>query len=76
MEAGSFRIDLLRDGNARLTISLNESYRQEGISFDAVINTRDEAGSELVFSYLGSVDGRSGKLVINPVISSQSSGKI
>ncbi|HRQ50512.1 MAG TPA: hypothetical protein PLR74_08250 [Agriterribacter sp.] len=51
---------------------MNESYRQEGISFDAVINTRDEAGSELVFSYLGSVDGRSGKLVINPVISSGS----
>lgn len=71
-EAGSFRIDQLRNGNASLTISLNEAYRQEGISFDAVINTKDEAGNELVFSYLGSVDGRSGKLVINPVISSGS----
>lgn len=71
-EAGSFRIDQLRDGNASLTISLNEPYRQDGISFDAVINTRDEADNELVFSYLGSVDGRSGRLVINPVISSGS----
>lgn len=26
-EAGSFRIDQLRDGNASLTISLNEPYR-------------------------------------------------
>ena len=71
-EAGSFRIDQLRDGNARLTISLTEPYRQDGIAFDAVINTKDEMGNELVFSYLGSVDGRSGKLVINPVVSSGS----
>ena len=72
VEAGSFRIDQLKDGNARLTISLIEPYRQSGIAFDAVINTRDEADNELVFSYLGSVDGGSGKLVINPVISSGS----
>jgi hypothetical protein len=71
-EAGSFRIDQLRDGNAKLTISLNEPYRQDGTAFDAVINTRDEADNELVFSYLGSVDGRSGRLVVNPVISSGS----
>ena len=71
-EAGRFRIDQLRDGNAGLTISLNEAYRQQGISFDAVINTRDEAGNELVFSYLGAVNGKSGRVVINPVISSGS----
>ena len=71
-EAGSFRIDQLKDGNARLTISLAEPYRQNGISFNDVINTKDEADNELVFSYLGSVDGRSGKLVINPVVSSGS----
>ena len=71
-EAGSFRIDQLKDGNARLTISLNEAYRQDGIAFDAVINTKDEVDNELVFSYLGSVDGKSGRLVIDPVISSGS----
>ena len=71
-EAGSFRADQLADGNTRLTISLSEPYRQNGITFDAVINTKDDSGNELVFSYLGAVNGKTGNLVVNPVIGSGS----
>ncbi|HRO45673.1 hypothetical protein [Agriterribacter sp.] len=72
VEAGNFRIDQLADGNARLTITISEPYRQDGINFDAVINTKDEAENELIFSYLGSVNGKTGSLIVNPVMGSGS----
>ncbi|HTN08948.1 hypothetical protein [Agriterribacter sp.] len=72
VEAGNFRIDQLADGNTRLTISINEPYRQNGINFDAVINTKDETANELVFSYLGNVNGKTGSLTVNPVMGSGS----
>jgi len=42
----------LKDGDARLTISLIEPYRQDRIAFDAVINTKEEADNVLVTSQI------------------------
>lgn len=42
VEAGSFKIEQLLNGNSRLTISISEPFRQTGANFEAVINTKDE----------------------------------
>ena len=72
VDAGNFRIDQLTDGNAKITISISKPYRQANASFQAVINKQDASGNELVFSNLGLVDGNSGWLVTNPIMSSGS----
>lgn len=72
MEAGGFVIEQLLDGNARLTITLSAPYRQNNVSFQAVINTKNEAGDELVFANLGTVNGSSGMLTTSPVVASGS----
>src|SRR5690606_20758033 len=66
-EAGSFRIDQLKDGSARLTVSLAEPYRQNRISCNAVIHTKAKADHDLVCSYRGAVHGGTGNLVIDRV---------
>jgi hypothetical protein len=72
VEAGSFRIDQLKDGNAKIAIAISQPFRQPNASFEAVINKKDTAGNELVFADLGLVNGGSGTLITNPVISSGS----
>ena len=72
VEAGNFRLDQLKDGNTKITIAIDQPFRQSGASFQAVINKQDTSGNELVFSNLGIVNGSSGMLVVNPVISSGS----
>ncbi|MBX2925644.1 MAG: hypothetical protein KF746_25830 [Chitinophagaceae bacterium] len=72
VESGSFKIEQLLNGNSRLTITINEPFRQKGVNFEALINTRDAEDNELVFSNLGMVNGETGILVTDPVISSGS----
>lgn len=72
LDAGSFRVDQLSNGNAKITISVSEPFRQANATFEAVINKEDISGNELVFSNLGLVNGSSGSLIANPVISSGS----
>lgn len=72
VDAGGFRIDQLADGAAKITISISKPYLQPNTKFQAVINKQDASGNELVFSNLGLVDGNSGSLVINPIMSSGS----
>ena len=69
VDAGSFRIDELQNGNTKITILISEPFRQEGAGFQASINKEDEDGNELVLSSLGMVNGGSGSLVVNPVLS-------
>lgn len=72
VEAGNFKIEQLLSGNARLTITLNEPFRQSNVGFEAVINTKNEGGDELVFADLGVLNGSTGVLVVNPVVASGS----
>lgn len=72
VDAGSFRLDQLANGNAKITISISEPFRQTNASFQAVINKADESGNELVYSNLGLVNGNSGSLVTSPIMSSGS----
>lgn len=70
VDAGSFRIDELQNGNTKITILISEPFRQEGAGFQASVNKKDNEGNELVLSSLGLVNGSSGSLVVNPVLSS------
>ncbi|MFT3749977.1 MAG: hypothetical protein QM768_16790 [Agriterribacter sp.] len=72
VDAGSFRLDQLSNGNAKITISISLPFRQSNATFEAVINKEDASGNELVFSNLGLVNGNTGSLVTNPVMSSGS----
>lgn len=72
VDAGSFRLDQLLNGNTKLTITISVPFRQDGVLFNALINTRDSSENELVFSNLGTVPGKTGVLVVNPVVGSGS----
>ena len=72
VEAGTFKIEQLLNGNSRLTINISEPFRQSGANFGAVINTKDGGDDELVFSNLGMVNGGTGLLVADPVVGSGS----
>lgn len=72
VEAGAFKIEQLLNGNSRLTIIISEPFRQNGTNFEAVINTKDDEGIELVFSNLGMVNGGTGLLLTDPVVGSGS----
>lgn len=72
VDAGSFRLDQLSNGNAKITISISQPFRQSNTTFEATINKEDVSGNELVFSNLGLVNGNTGSLVTNPVMSSGS----
>ncbi|MBX3241918.1 MAG: hypothetical protein KIT80_13095 [Chitinophagaceae bacterium] len=66
--AGTFKLEHMESGNARLTIQLNEAFRQPQINFTALVVT-ELNDTEVVFAQLGNVPGNSGYLVVNPVIS-------
>lgn len=72
VDAGSFRLDQLSNGNAKITIFISQPFRQSNTTFEAVINKEDASGNELVFSNLGLVNGNTGSLITNPIISSGS----
>ncbi|MBX3257956.1 MAG: hypothetical protein KF862_27745 [Chitinophagaceae bacterium] len=72
VDAGTFKIEQLLNGNSRLTITIGEPFRQSGATFEALINTKDEGDNELVFANLGMVDGGTGTLVTDPVVGSGS----
>jgi hypothetical protein len=50
VEAGSFTITELKDGNAKVTVQLNANYRTAGTTYKSNITTTDAANVELVFS--------------------------
>ncbi len=68
VNAGFCKIEHLESGNARVTVQLNEAFRQPQISFSALITTTLPDDNEVVFAQLGSVPGASGNLVVNPVL--------
>lgn len=72
VEAGGFVIEQLLNGNARISITLSEPFRQNNVSFEAVINTKNENGDELIFANLGNLNGSSGTLSVSPVVASGS----
>lgn len=61
VEAGSFLITELPDGNAKVTVRLNANYRVSGVSYKSNITTTDAANNvELVYAILAEVDGSTG----------------
>lgn len=70
VDAGSFRVDELQNGNTKITLLISEPFRQNGVGFQASVNKKDNAGNELVLASLGLVNGVSGSLVVNPVLAS------
>ena len=70
VEAGTFTFTELQNGGASATISLNEGYKVPGVKFKATITVADAQGVELVYADLGEVDGGTGRLEKNPLISS------
>lgn len=67
VNAGYAKIEHLESGNARITIQLNEAFRQPQVNFSGLITTLAD-DNEVVFAQLGAVPGGSGNLVVNPVI--------
>lgn len=72
VEAGGFVIEQLLNGNARITITLNEPFRINNVDFESVINTKNENGDELIFANLGTLNGGTGTLSVSPVVGSGS----
>jgi len=71
LEAGSFTIAELQDGNARVSVRLNANYRVAGVLYKSNITTTDASNSvELVFAVLADVDGGTGIGETNVLVSS------
>jgi hypothetical protein len=69
VEAGTFTITELSDGNAKLSIQLGQGYLVAGAKFKTTITVPQATGSELLFADLGEMDGGTGTLVVNPIVS-------
>lgn len=69
VEAGTFTITELADGNAKLLIQLNQGYRVAGTKFKTTITVSQASGTELLFADLGEMDGGTGTLEVNPIVS-------
>lgn len=69
VEAGKFTITELANGNAKLSIQLNDGYKVAGTKLKTTITVPQPANSELLFADLGDMDGTTGTLEVNPVVS-------
>jgi hypothetical protein len=69
VEAGKFTITELADGNAKLSIQLNQGYKVAGVKFRTTITAPQPTGPDLLFADLGDMDGGTGTLEVNPVVS-------
>jgi len=69
VEAGTFTITELADGNARLSVQLNQGYKVAGAMFRTTITVPQTTGDELLFADLGDMDGGTGTLEVNPIVS-------
>ena len=67
VEAGTFTIIELQDGNAALNVNISTAYRVPGVTLSAKLLSSIVVGSELVYADLGNVDGTSGGASFNPV---------
>lgn len=78
VEAGTFTITELVNGNARLSIQLNQGYRVAGAKFRTTITVPQTAGAgnELLFANLGEMDGGIGTLEVNPIVSGATNAPI
>lgn len=63
--AGTFTIRELSDGNASVSIQIDQNYRVPGVRFNAYLSTADT--SDFIYATLGTVDGGSGSGTISPV---------
>ena len=68
LDAGTFTISQLADGNASLTINLAAGYRVTNINLPSSIVTTDATGTELIYANLGLVDGNTGVGITSPVV--------
>lgn len=68
LDAGTFTISQLADGNASLTINLAAGYRVTNINLPSTIVTTDVTGTELLYANLGLVDGNTGIGITSPVV--------
>lgn len=69
VEAGTFTITELANGNSKLSIQLNQGYRVAGAKFRTTITVPQSSGNELLFADLGEMDGGTGTLEVNPIVS-------
>jgi hypothetical protein len=69
VEAGTFKITELANGNATLLIQLSQGYRVAGARFRTTITAPQATGNELLFADLGEMDGGTGTLEVNPIVS-------
>ncbi len=76
LEAGTFTIAELENGNSKLTIRLNEGYRVPGAFLQSSITVTDNSGVELVYANLNGVLGASGLGETNPVVASGSNANV
>ena len=68
LDAGTFTISQLADGNASLTINLAAGYRVTNVNLPSSIVTSDVTGTELLYASLGLVDGNTGVGLTSPVV--------
>jgi len=69
VQAGSFVIRELADGNCSLTISLADGYKVPGVTLKTYIVTPESTGGgQFIYADLGNLDGGSGQATRNPVI--------
>ena len=69
LQAGTFVINELADGNSSLTISLADGYKVPGVTLKTYIVTPDSTGGgQFIYADLGNLDGGSGQATKSPVI--------
>lgn len=77
VNAGSFTISELSDGNASLSVSLASGFLVPGVTLKSyVVLTDSTSGGELIYANLNDIDGTSGQVTTSPVINSSTNTAI
>lgn len=77
VNAGSFTINELGDGNASLSVNLASGFLVPGVTLKSyVVLTDTTSGGELIYANLNDIDGTSGQATTSPVMSSSTNTAI
>ena len=69
VQAGSFVINELADGNSSLSVSLADGYKVPGVTLKTYIVTPDSTGGgQFIYADLGNLNGGTGQATKSPVI--------
>jgi hypothetical protein len=77
LNAGTFTVKELSDGNTAIDIALSDSFKVNDASFDAlIVSFNDITQRDSVYASLGQVNGATGRGAMSPVIWSSTNAPI